>query len=136
MTRNARKTITKIATSQPSSPGITRETTNTITKITKIIITTTGATSQRGLADTLTDPDAAFAISVPKYVPDLPQDNYDTERQVLENSLALWRTDQQMGLTNPAAWEATQSILIEAGLMDKPLDDLAACYDMDFLPTQ
>jgi NitT/TauT family transport system substrate-binding protein len=91
---------------------------------------------QRGLADTLADPDAAFAISVPKYVQDLPQDNYDTERQVLENSLALWRTDQQMGLTNPAAWEATQSILIEAGLMDQPLDDVAACYDMDFLPKQ
>jgi NitT/TauT family transport system substrate-binding protein len=91
---------------------------------------------QRGLADTLADPDAAFAISVPKYVPDLPQDAYATERQVLENSLALWRSDKRMGLTNPAAWEATQSILLEAGLMDKPLDNLAACYDMDFLPTQ
>jgi hypothetical protein len=55
---------------------------------------------------------------------------------VLENSLALWRSDKRMGLTNPAAWEATQSILLEAGLMDKPLDNLAACYDMDFLPTQ
>jgi NitT/TauT family transport system substrate-binding protein len=91
---------------------------------------------QRGLADTLADPDAAFAISVPKYVKDLPQDAYPTERQVLENSLALWRTDQRMGLTNPAAWEATQSILLEAGLMEKPLDNLAACYDMDFLPTE
>jgi NitT/TauT family transport system substrate-binding protein len=91
---------------------------------------------QRGLADTLADPDAAFAISVPKYVPDLQQADFATQRQVLENSLALWRSDKQMGLTNPAAWEATQSILLEAGLMDKPLDNLAACYNMNFLPTQ
>ncbi len=91
---------------------------------------------QRGLADTLADPDAAFAISVPKYVKDLPEDDYATERQVLENSLVLWRTDQRMGMTNPAAWEATQNILLEAGLMDKPLDDLTACYNMDFLPEE
>lgn len=91
---------------------------------------------QRGLADTLADPDAAFAISVPKYVPDLPEDAFATERQVLENSLALWQSDQPLGQTNPAAWEATQAILIEAKLLDKPLDDLTACYDMSFLPEE
>jgi NitT/TauT family transport system substrate-binding protein len=91
---------------------------------------------QRGLADTLADPDAAFAISVPKYVPDLAESDYPTERQVLENSLALWQTDQKMGLTDPAAWEATQDILIEAKLMDKPLGDLTACYNMNFLPQE
>jgi NitT/TauT family transport system substrate-binding protein len=91
---------------------------------------------QRGLADTLADPEAAFNISVPEYVPDLPEDVRPTERQVLENSLALWQSDQRLGMTNPAAWEATQAILIEAGLLDQPLDDLAACYDMSFLPDQ
>jgi NitT/TauT family transport system substrate-binding protein len=91
---------------------------------------------QRGLADTLADPDAAFTISVPKYVPDLSEDEYPTERQVLENSLALWRSDQRLGQTNPTAWEATQSILIETGLMAQPLDDLTACYNMTFLPEE
>jgi NitT/TauT family transport system substrate-binding protein len=91
---------------------------------------------QRGLADTLADPDAAFAISVPEYVPDLSEDEYPTERQVLENSLALWRSDQQLGQTSPAAWEATQTILIEAGLLANPVDDLTACYNMDFLPEE
>lgn len=91
---------------------------------------------QRGLADTLADPEAAFAICVPKYVPDLSEDEYPTERQVLENSLALWQSDQRLGLTNPAAWEATQSILIDTGLLAQPLDDLTACYDMAFLPEE
>ncbi|RPI93883.1 MAG: hypothetical protein EHM39_12570, partial [Chloroflexi bacterium] len=79
---------------------------------------------RHGLADTLADPDAAFSISVPEYVPDLPEDQIGTERQVLENSLELWRSDQPLGQTNPTAWEATQSILIATGLLEAPLDDL------------
>ncbi len=88
---------------------------------------------QRGIADTLADPDAAFTISL-KYVTDLPEDQRDTQRQVLANSLDLWRTDGTLGQTNPAAWEATQDILIETGLQRAPLDDLSAAYDMSFLP--
>ena len=88
---------------------------------------------QRGLADVIADPDEAFEISVPKYVPDLPEDQYDTQRQVLYNSVELWRSDE-LGRTNPEAWEATQGILLDAGLLAEPLDDLSACYDMSFLP--
>jgi NitT/TauT family transport system substrate-binding protein len=90
---------------------------------------------QRGLADVLADPDAAFEISVKNYIKDLPQDQYATQRQVLANSMELWRSDH-LGQTNPAAWAATQDILIQSGLMEKPLDDLTACYNMDFLPQQ
>lgn len=88
---------------------------------------------QRGVADVLADPDAAFEISVKNYVKDLPQDQYATQRQVLANSTELWHSDH-LGQTNPAAWEATQDILIQSDLLEKPLDDLAACYDMTFLP--
>jgi NitT/TauT family transport system substrate-binding protein len=88
---------------------------------------------QRGLADTLADPDTAFQISVKSYVTDLPQDQYDTQRQVLQNSLELWRSEH-LGQTSPAAWEATQEILLETKLLEKPLDNLSACYDMSFLP--
>lgn len=88
---------------------------------------------QRGLADVIADPDAAFDISVEKYVTDLPEDQYDTQRQVLLNSVEIWRSDE-LGRTNPAAWEATQDILIEAGLLDAPLDDIEAAYNMSFLP--
>ena len=88
---------------------------------------------RRGLEATIAEPDAAFTISVENYVPDLPQDEYDTQRQVLDNSIALWRSDR-LGETDPAAWEATQAILIETDFLDAPLDDLAASYDMRFLP--
>jgi NitT/TauT family transport system substrate-binding protein len=88
---------------------------------------------RRGLEATFADPDAAFTISVENYARDLPQDEYDTQRQVLDNSIALWRSDR-LGETDPAAWEATQAILIETGFIDAPLDDLSASYDMRFLP--
>jgi len=88
---------------------------------------------QRGLTDTLADPDAAFKLTVPEYVPDLPEDQYDTQRQVLQNSLELWRSDD-LGRTTPARWETTQTALIDAGLMAEPLADLSTCYRMDFLP--
>ncbi len=67
---------------------------------------------QRGLLDTIADPDTAFDISVTHYVTDLSQDDYDTQRQVLYNSVALWRSDD-LGRTTPEAWDATQSMLVE-----------------------
>jgi NitT/TauT family transport system substrate-binding protein len=88
---------------------------------------------QRGLSDVIADPDAAFDISVQKYVTDLPEDQYETQKQVLINSLELWRSDE-LGRTNPAAWETTQDILIQAGLLDAPVDNLEAAYNMSFLP--
>ncbi|MCD4687531.1 MAG: ABC transporter substrate-binding protein [Anaerolineae bacterium] len=88
---------------------------------------------QRGIADTIADPDAAFEIAMPEYVPDLPDDQYATQRQVLYNSVALWESDD-LGRTNPDAWVATEQILLGTGLLTAPLDDLAASYDMQFLP--
>lgn len=88
---------------------------------------------QRGIADVIADPDAAFEVSVPEYVPDLPEDQYDTQRQVLYNSVELWRSDD-LGYISAAAWEQTQAILLDAGLLSAPLDDLDASYTMDFLP--
>ncbi len=88
---------------------------------------------RRGVADVLNDPDGAFDISVKSYVTDLPEDQYDTQRQVLTNSLDLWRSDD-LGRTMPAAWETTQTILIESGLLEQPLANLAGCYNMGFLP--
>ncbi len=87
---------------------------------------------RRGVADVIADPDAAFDIAVPEYVPDLPEGQYATQRQVLYNSVSLWYSDN-LGHTDPDAWKITEDILIDAGLLDAPLDDLTACYDMTFL---
>lgn len=90
---------------------------------------------RRGLADTLADPDAAFDISAKSYVTDLPEDQRETQRQVLHNSLELWRSDD-LGRTDPAAWETTQAILLETELLTAPLGDVSSCYDMSFLPKE
>jgi NitT/TauT family transport system substrate-binding protein len=81
----------------------------------------------RGLEDTLADPDAAYEISK-KYVEGLD----DSRRGVLEASLPLWQTEQP-GHTDPAAWQQTQDILIEMGLLDGPLDDLGEAYTNEFV---
>jgi NitT/TauT family transport system substrate-binding protein len=90
---------------------------------------------QRGLADTLNNPNEAFDLSVENYVTDLADDEKETQRQVLYNSLDLWQSDT-LGMTNPSAWEDTQAILIAIGFMNGPLDDLTTAYDMSFLPEE
>lgn len=88
---------------------------------------------RRGLEDALADPDMAFQVSVEEYISDLPEDRYAIQRQVLENMLALARSEE-LGATDPEAWEATQAILLEAGLLEEPLADVPAAYTNRFLP--
>jgi len=86
----------------------------------------------RGVADVIADPDAAFEIAVEGYVTELAEEQHGTQRQVLENSIALW--DGAGGDTTLDKWRATQELLIEMDLLAEPLDDLSACFDMRFLP--
>ena len=81
----------------------------------------------RGLQDTLDDPDAAFEISK-KYVEGLD----DSRRGVLDASLELWRAEQ-LGRTDPAAWQETHDLLLAMGLLDAPLPDLDALYTNEFV---
>lgn len=85
----------------------------------------------RGIADTIADPDAAFEISLP--YADLPDDQIETQRQVLLNSIPLWEAEI-IGMTDPEAWETTQQILLDADLLRDELDDLEAAYTNDFVP--
>lgn len=81
----------------------------------------------RGLQDTLEDSEGAFSISK-KYVEGLQDDR----RGVLESSLPLWRAGT-LGITEAASWEQTQEILLQAGQLDAPVDDLEAAYDNQFV---
>ncbi len=81
----------------------------------------------RGLADTLADPDAAFEISK-AYVEGLE----DGRKPVLEASLPLWQADT-LGFSDLASWQNTQTVLLDAGLMDAPLADLTAVFSNDFV---
>ena len=88
---------------------------------------------QRGVLYTIENPDDAFDISVETYVLDLPEAEYDTQRQVLDNSIELWKSDDP-GATDPQRWETTQEIMLEIGFITELLDDLEAAYSNDFLP--
>lgn len=81
----------------------------------------------RGLADTLADPDEAFAISK-NFVEGLE----DGRKPVLQASLPLWQADT-LGLSELASWQNTQDVLLNAGLMDAPLLDLTAVFSNEFV---
>lgn len=80
---------------------------------------------QRGIADTVADPDAAYQIAT-KYVENLAQADQQVQRAVLDASIQLWQGDQP-GVSDPQAWENTQQVLLDMGLLKEPLD-LSTAY--------
>ncbi|MHB8628908.1 MAG: ABC transporter substrate-binding protein [Aggregatilineales bacterium] len=84
----------------------------------------------KGIADTIADPNAAYAIAQ-KYVQGLGDD--PVQRQVLLNSIDLWKSDTP-GYSDPAAWKLTQDTLLAMGLIDQPLD-LTKVFSNDFIPS-
>ena len=83
-----------------------------------------------GLADTIADPQAAYQISL-KSIDGLAADDA-VQQQVLKTSVELWMADR-LGFTNPQAWENMQSVLLDMGLLTKPLD-LSKAYTNQFIP--
>jgi NitT/TauT family transport system substrate-binding protein len=74
----------------------------------------------RGLADTIADPDAAFAITV-KVVPEIGGDNEPLQRAVLAEAVRFWQGDPP-GLSDPASWRAVVDLLRELGLLAAEVD--------------
>ena len=75
---------------------------------------------KRGIADTLSNPDEAYEISK-KFVEGLDQADEKVQRNVLETSIEYWRSDN-LGYSNPAAWENMQQLLLDMGFLAQPLD--------------
>lgn len=83
----------------------------------------------RGLADTNTDPDAAYEITT-HFVEGLTDPAL--EQEVLAATIALWQADRP-GFSDPAAWENMQATLLESGLLAEA-QDLSAAYTNEFIP--
>jgi NitT/TauT family transport system substrate-binding protein len=81
----------------------------------------------RGLEDTLDNPEEAYEISK-KYVEGLD----DGRMNVLEASLPLWQAET-LGVTDSAAWQQTQAVLLEIGFLDEPVENLEAAFTNDFV---
>ncbi len=86
--------------------------------------------SLRGLADTLADPDTAFEICK-KFVEGLDQADQAVQRQVLQASLEFWRADR-LGYSDPAGWDNMQAVLLDMGLLERPVD-MAQAFTNDFV---
>lgn len=84
----------------------------------------------RGIADTIADPDEAYQISE-KYVETLAQADAATQKQVLATSIEFYTADV-LGRSDPQAWENMQSVLLNMGLVNEPLD-LNAAYTNRFI---
>lgn len=84
----------------------------------------------RGLADTIADPEMAYATSM-GFVEGLAADD-PVQKEVLDASIAFWQADR-LGFVQPEAWENMQAVLLDIGQLAEPLD-LSAAYTNEFVP--
>jgi NitT/TauT family transport system substrate-binding protein len=84
-----------------------------------------------GLADVIADPDEAFTICQ-NYVEGLDGEAADIQRMVLDASIAMWGAEQ-LGYSDLSAWEQTQTLLLDTGLLTEP-QDLEAVFTNELLP--
>jgi NitT/TauT family transport system substrate-binding protein len=85
--------------------------------------------TMRGIAYTLENPDEAFAICA-QFVDGLMQSDQVTQRAIFDKSLEFWETEQP-GVSDPAAWENMQNVLLDMGMLTSPLD-LSQAYTNQF----
>ncbi|MGD9092772.1 MAG: ABC transporter substrate-binding protein [Anaerolineales bacterium] len=84
----------------------------------------------RGIADTLTNPDEAYRISL-EYVEGLAIADEVVQKEILDTSIAFWNSDRP-GYSDPAAWENMQEVLLDMELLTEPLD-LSRAFTNQFI---
>lgn len=85
----------------------------------------------RALEETIADPEAAYDISL-KYVDELANADREIQMEVLRRSIELWQTND-LGRSDPQAWENMQSTLLKMGLLTAPVD-LTRAFTNRFVP--
>jgi NitT/TauT family transport system substrate-binding protein len=74
----------------------------------------------RGIADTITNPDDAYRISI-EYVEGLTIADEAVQKEILGTSITFWNSDRP-GYSDPGAWENMQEVLLDMDLLTEPLD--------------
>ena len=74
----------------------------------------------RGLKDAVDDPDEAFAIAR-RAIPEMDDAAAEVQRAVLEESIAIWRSEQ-FGRSDPEAWAESVELMRRIGLIATHLD--------------
>ena len=73
-----------------------------------------------GIADALEDPNDAYESSK-KYIEGLAQADEKVQREILATSSEFWKAEQ-IGHSDPAAWENMHTLLQEMGLLTSPVE--------------
>lgn len=87
----------------------------------------------RGITETIKDPAAAYEMSK-KHVEALAQADEKIQKEVLATSIELWKADQ-IGYSNPQAWENMNRVLVDMQLLSTPVD-LKGAYTNEYLPEE
>ena len=87
----------------------------------------------KGIADTIANPDAAYQTCL-KVVDGLAQADQAAQKQVLLTSIEFWKADQ-LGYSDPTAWQNTEQVLLDMGLLTAPLD-VSKAFSNDYLPAK
>jgi len=85
----------------------------------------------KGIADAGANPEEAYEISK-KYIENLDKADTTVQKAVFKSSIDFWKS-LKPGSTQPDAWENMQKLLLDMGMLDKPID-LTKAYTNDFLP--
>ncbi|MBI5824114.1 MAG: ABC transporter substrate-binding protein [Chloroflexi bacterium] len=85
----------------------------------------------RGIADTIANPDEAYEISL-KFVENLKDQDKAVQMQVLNTSIEFWRAEQ-IGFSDPQAWENMNDLLVKMELIPEPVD-LSKAFTNEFVP--
>jgi NitT/TauT family transport system substrate-binding protein len=86
--------------------------------------------SLQGLKYTLDNPEEAFSI-VREVIPEMTDEDAPVQRQVLDTSIELWRSDN-LGVSSQEDWQASIDVLRETGLLEKEVE-LEKLYTNQFI---
>lgn len=89
------------------------------------------AATLKGIQYTINNPDEAYEISK-KYVENLSSADQAVQKQVLLNSIELWKGDI-LGYSQPQAWQNMQRILTKMKLLTNEIE-VSTCFTNELLP--
>jgi NitT/TauT family transport system substrate-binding protein len=84
----------------------------------------------RGIKDTIANPNEAYEISK-KYVETLAAADEKIQKEVLATSIKSWMTEPP-GFSESSAWENMQKVLLDMGLLSKPME-LDKAFSNEFI---
>jgi NitT/TauT family transport system substrate-binding protein len=85
----------------------------------------------KGLKDTIDNSDEAFAMSE-SHIPNFTDLDATVQKKILEISVEQWQAEQ-LGYSDPQAWENMQNVLLDMGLIAEKMD-LNKAFTNQFVP--